>query len=75
MPTEAHKETAAARLRAAGLPEALADTLASRVAGVLEQLHQQATALPAAVEPAITFGAGACSAQPSARRRGERRER
>jgi hypothetical protein len=65
-------ETAAARLRASGLPEALARTLAARVAGILEQVHEQAAALPPAAEPATLFSVGPL---PAAGRNGGSHER
>jgi hypothetical protein len=58
MPSENLVETAAARLRVAGLPDAVVNTLAARVAGILEQVHAQAAALPLAAEPATTFAVG-----------------
>jgi hypothetical protein len=57
MSTEEIRAAAVARLGAAGLPEALAQRLAGRSAGGLEQLRRQVEAIPPEIEPATMFTA------------------
>ena len=55
MSSEQLLAAAVANLRAAGLPEPLARTLAGRVTVIVEQLRRQAEALPPSTEPATLF--------------------